>query len=244
MDTLERVPLLGGGETVCSLCLAGTGVVVSDLADTYLAQAERIGTDHWSGPPEMVERIARLARTRRGDVVIDVGCGVGGPARRLVERVGCRVVGVDVVEGLVRTARDRSAQEVSFAVGSAIHLPIRSSVADQVWALGVAAHVADHDAMAGEIRRVLRPRGTLAATEAFWDGRRTPGFASSAPRPWRAVTIGAFMSALRGAGLEDVRALPWPGSDIPGALDAVDRALARDLRDGALVPQLVLARRP
>jgi hypothetical protein len=52
------------------------------------------------------------------------------------------------------------------------------------------------------------------------------------------------MSALERAGLIDVRALPWPGRDVPGSLDAADPALARDLRHGVLVPQLVLARCP
>jgi ubiquinone/menaquinone biosynthesis C-methylase UbiE len=192
----------------------------------------------------MVERIVQIARTRRGDVVIDVGCGVGGPARRLAGLLGCRVVGVDLLEGLVRAASERGASGVDFVAGSAHQLPIRSSSADQVWALGVAAHVRDHDAMAAEIRRVLRPDGTLAVTEAFWAGRREPRFASSAPKPWRATTIGGFMSALERAGLIDVRALPWPGRDVPGSLDAADPALARDLRHGVLVPQLVLARCP
>jgi ubiquinone/menaquinone biosynthesis C-methylase UbiE len=224
--------------------LPGTGHVVPDLAEVYADQVRSVRTEHWSGPPEMVERIVQIARTRRGDVVIDVGCGVGGPARRLAELVGCRVVGVDLLEALVRAASERGASGVAFVAGSARRLPIRSSSADQVWALGVAAHVPDHDAMAAEIRRVLRPDGTLAVTEAFWAGRREPRFASSAPKPWRATTIGGFMSALERAGLIDVRALPWPGRDVPGSLDAADPALARDLRHGVLVPQLVLARCP
>jgi SAM-dependent methyltransferase len=217
---------------------------VPDLAEVYADQVRGVRTEHWSGPPQMVERIVQIARTRRGDVVIDVGCGVGGPARRLAELVGCRVVGVDLLEALVRAASERGASGVAFVAGSARRLPIRSSSADQVWALGVAAHVPDHDAMAAEIRRVLRPDGTLAVTEAFWAGRREPRFASSAPKPWRATTIGGFMSALERAGLIDVRALPWPGRDVPGSLNAADPALARDLRHGVLVPQLVLARCP
>src|SRR5437667_236624 len=102
----------------------------------------------------MVERIARLAQTRRGHVVLDVGCGIGGPARR-----------------------------------------------------------------------------------------RAPRFAASAPQPWRPVTIGGFMSALEAGGLEDIRALAWPGRSAGGSPRTADPALTRDLRDGLLIPQLVLARR-
>src|SRR5439155_25550922 len=48
------VPDREGGETVCSLCSPGSGDAVPDLADAYLAQAERTRSEHWSGPPEMV----------------------------------------------------------------------------------------------------------------------------------------------------------------------------------------------
>jgi SAM-dependent methyltransferase len=232
------------GETARSLCLLGSGLVAPDLAEAYLDQARSLCTEHWSGPPEMVERIAHLAGSRREHLVVDVGCGVGGPAKRLARLVGCRVVGVDLVEELVRAASERNGSGVRFVVGNAHRLPVRSSCADQVWALGVAAHVPDHDEMAHQILRVLRPGGTVALTEAFWAGRGEPRFASTAPQPWRATTIGAFMSALRAAGLENVRALPWPGRDVPGSLEAGDPALARDLRDGVLVPQLVMATRP
>jgi SAM-dependent methyltransferase len=244
MDTLERVPVPEHSETVCSLCLEGTGVDVPDLAEAYAVQARRIRTEHWSGPPEMVERIAALARTRAEDLVIDVGCGVGGPAKRLAGLVGCRVIGVDVVEQLVVAASVGAPTRVRFVAGNALRLPIRSSSAHQVWALGVPAHVPDHDAMAAEIHRVLVPGGMVAVTEAFRAGHRMPRFASSAPQPWRAITVGAFMAALLDAGLEDARVHPWPGTGIPGSLDAENPALARDLREGALVPRLVMARRP
>jgi len=218
---------------------------VPDLAETYVEQAARISTEHWSGPPEMVERIARLTGTRRGQVVVDLGCGIGGPARRLARLFGCRVIGIDVLEDLVRiAARRRRASRVSFVAGAAPALPIRSRSADQVWALGSTAHVLDRGAMAAEVTRVLRPGGTLAVTEAFWDGRGVPRFAATAPKPWSPTTVTGLMSALAAGGLVDIRALPWPGWEIAGVSEPEDAALARDIRDGVLLPHLVLARCP
>src|SRR5207245_725298 len=99
---------------------------------------------------------------------------------------------------------------------------------DQVWSLGATSHVVDHVAMGTEMARVLRPGGTLAVTEAFWEGRRTPRFAATAPQPWRPLTLGGFMSALEAGGLEDIRALPWPGRSAGGSLRPDDGELARD----------------
>ena len=75
------------------------------LHDVYVRQAAWDGPEHWSGPPEMVERIAAITKPGSSDRVLDAGCGLGGPARRLAGLIGCTVVGVDVVEEVVRAAR-------------------------------------------------------------------------------------------------------------------------------------------
>ena len=217
---------------------------MSDLVDVYRTQARSGRSEHWSGPPQMVERIAGTLGTAARDLVLDVGCGVGGPARRLAELVGCRVVGVDIVREVIRSAARRFGPLVSYVAGSAEALPIRSEAADQVWALGVVSHVPTPEAMAIELARVLRPGGGLAITEAFWEGRGRPRFAATAPRPWHPVTVSGLMSALQAAGLEEIRALPWPGVGLAGAYDPSDPELKRDLRDGRLVPGLIVGARP
>src|SRR2546421_5073462 len=142
-----------------------------DLADVYRAQARPGGSEHWSGPPQMVERIARTLGTAPTDLVVDVGCGVGGPAWRLAELVGCRVIGVDVVRDVVRSGTRRFGRRVRFVGGAAEALPLRSGIADQLWSLGTAAHVLEQARMGTEVARVLRSGGSLAITEAFWEGR-------------------------------------------------------------------------
>ncbi|MFN2543815.1 MAG: class I SAM-dependent methyltransferase [Actinomycetota bacterium] len=214
-----------------------------DLAHAYLEQARTKRTDHWSGPPGMVERIARALETQPEHLVIDVGCGIGGPARRLAETVGCRVVGIDVVGDVLRIAAKRRTRGVRFVAGDAAAVPIRDALADQVWSLGSVAHV-DVAVMASEVRRILRPGGLVAVTEVFWEGRGTPRFAETAPRPWNAVTVSGLMSAFQSAGLVGIRALPWPGRGMGRSGASDDPELARDLREGRLVPALVVAERP
>jgi SAM-dependent methyltransferase len=218
---------------------------VRDLARVYGSQAtDRELSEHWSGPPAMVDRLAEDLDVGPSDLVLDAGCGVGGPARRLRRLVGCRVVGIDLLVPVVREARRRSVEDgsgVGFVAGSAAALPVRDGSVDQVWSLGVVAHL-DVGAFAGEAARVLGPGGILAVTEAFWDGRRTPRFEGSAPGPWKPLRVGALEAQLRDAGL-DVEVRAWPGEGIPGALDAEDMDLRRDLADGRLVPALVVGRK-
>ncbi|HEX2031269.1 MAG TPA: methyltransferase domain-containing protein, partial [Actinomycetota bacterium] len=185
------------------------------------------------------------------DVVADIGCGIGGPARRLARTVGCAVVGVDVLPSLVALARDRAEAEApmpgatrtSFVAGSAERLPLASARFDQAWALGVAAHV-DVEMLAGEAVRILRPGGALCLSEVFWDGRRPPRFAERAPAPWRALRRSEVVRALEGAGFVDVGSLPWPGRAFQRDGDVADPFLRADLLDGRLRSGLIVARRP
>jgi SAM-dependent methyltransferase len=218
---------------------------VRDLTRVYGSQAtDRELSEHWSGPPAMVDRLAEELDVGPSDLVIDVGCGVAGPARRLRRLVGCRVVGIDLLVAVVREARRRAVEErspVAFVVGSAAALPVAAGSVDQVWSLGVVAHL-DVRAFAEEATRVLLPGGVVAVTEAFWDGRRTPRFEGSAPSPWKPLTVEAVDAEFRDAGL-DVEVRAWPGEGIPGALDAEDADLRADLADGRLAPALVVGRK-
>ncbi len=223
---------------------------MSGMAEAYLGQAVAGDRDHWSGPPEMVERIVEVVRTGPDDVVLDVGAGVGGPAHRLAGLTGCRVVAVDVLPAVLLEAKRRVSrspgeqQRVTFVAGSAEALPISSQSVDQVWSLGVVAHVGDQERFAGDVFRVLRPGGVLVLTEAFWVGDEPPRFAESAPKPWRPLRTYALTSTLAGAGLVRIEARQWPGHGIPGALEATDPLLRADLGDGRLVPMMVVANRP
>jgi SAM-dependent methyltransferase len=217
---------------------------VRSLREVYVRQAAwGDGREHWSGPPEMVERIAAVIHPRRSDRVLDVGCGLGGPARRLADHVGCKVIGVDVVEEVVRAAARRDGAGIRYVVARADGLPVTDACVDQVWCLGTLAHLSEITPFARELRRVLRPGGRAAITEAFWEGERTPRFLRTAPQPWRPVMAPEAASSLAAAGLVDVSILPWPGEGIP-APPPSDPALAADLADGRLVPRLVVARRP
>jgi ubiquinone/menaquinone biosynthesis C-methylase UbiE len=99
--------------------------------------------------------------------VLDIGSGVGGPARYLAATYGCRVTGVDLSEAFVDAARyltERTGQsgQVSFQCASALDLPFDDGSFDAVLLLHVAMNIADRTRLYREIRRVLRPGGWFA----------------------------------------------------------------------------------
>ena len=110
--------------------------------------------------------VERIGVPRPGDAVLDLGCGMGGPGRFVADRFGCRVVGVDLVEARIETARalaelTRCTDRVEYRTGDATGLPFEKGSFAQVWMLDASVHVRDKGTLLREIARVLRPGGLL-----------------------------------------------------------------------------------
>jgi SAM-dependent methyltransferase len=131
-----------------------------------VAQLAPLDQFHIRGVQATTE-LAGAARIESWTRVIDLGCGIGGPARQLAANFGCKVVGVDLSPGFVEaatylTARCGLSDEVSFQVGEALSLPFEDAAFDAVFLLHVAMNIADRSALYAEVRRVLRLGGRLA----------------------------------------------------------------------------------
>ena len=121
---------------------------------------------------EIAGEHARLESSHR---VLDVGSGLGGPARYLADRFGCAVDGIELLQLRVDTARllsqmaggaqmgggGRAFDRVRFEQGEATRLPAIEGTYDQAWALDVTVHIRAKAALFGEIARVLRAGGML-----------------------------------------------------------------------------------
>jgi SAM-dependent methyltransferase len=99
--------------------------------------------------------------------VLDLGCGIGGPARYLAATFGCRVTGVDLSPGFIDaanylTARCGLSDRATFQVGDALHLPFEDGVFDAVFLQHVAMNIADRESLYAEMRRILAPSGRFA----------------------------------------------------------------------------------
>lgn len=115
-------------------------------------------------------QLARLAQLRPGLRVLDVGGGLGGPARTLAVEFGCRVTVVDLTESYVRagaalTARLGLADRVTHQIGNALPLDVGAEAFDVVWTQNSGMNIADKESLYAGLSRVLRRGGMLALQE-------------------------------------------------------------------------------
>lgn len=160
--------------------LARWGVSPDGLTPDALAPFDQL---HTGGAPATDGLIARLA-PKPDDHVLDIGSGLGGPARMLAARTGCRVTGIDltprfVADAVFFTARTGQAGRVGFQEGSGTALPFTDRTFDAAWHIHVAMNVADKAALYGEVFRVLKPGARLGIDDPV-RGRGAMAF----PVPW------------------------------------------------------------
>jgi SAM-dependent methyltransferase len=125
--------------------------------------------------------------------VLDIGSGVGGPARFLAATYGCRATGVDISEAFVDGARyltERTGQggQVSFETASALDLPFDDGQFDVVLLQHVAMNISDRARLYREIRRVLKVRGRFATFDVVLISGE-PHY----PVPWARTPAASFL---------------------------------------------------
>jgi SAM-dependent methyltransferase len=161
--------------------LAASGVDLDGLTVDDLAPVDAF---HIRGR-ESTEELARLARLRAEDRVLDAGCGIGGTSRYLAATHGCRVVGVDLTDDYINVARMLTGRvgldgAVEFQVGSVLDLPFDDASFDVAWTEHAQMNIADKQSLYGELYRVLKPGGKLAFHDIFEGPEGDPHF----PVPW------------------------------------------------------------
>ncbi|MDV6034425.1 MAG: methyltransferase domain-containing protein [Phycisphaera sp. RhM] len=129
--------------------------------DEPIKDASRRTVDH------LLERIGEL---NQHSTVIDVGSGYGGAARRMVERLGCRVVCVNLSE--TENARNRRLNEqagladrIDVVDGSFEELPFEGGRFDAAWSQDAILHAGNRPRVLGEVDRVLKPGGRFVFTD-------------------------------------------------------------------------------
>ncbi len=112
------------------------------------------------------DALVDVAGIRRGDRVLDVGCGTGNASLAAAAR-GAEVLAVDPSPGLVALARERSdaaGAGVQAQVASAEALPFEDGAFDHVVSSFAVIFAADPDAALREMVRVARPGGVVTLT--------------------------------------------------------------------------------
>ena len=145
-------------------------VALSDVAPegqtltvAQLAPLDQFHTRGIMATAELANAVGLQPATR----VLDLGCGIGGPARYLAATFGCKVIGVDLSQEFIEaasylTARCGLEDRVTFEVGDARRLPFEPGAFDAVFLQHVAMNIEDRAGLYAEIRRVLAAGGRFA----------------------------------------------------------------------------------
>jgi SAM-dependent methyltransferase len=189
--------------------LVKAGKPVDDLTVEDLAPVDHF---HARGFPATVELADQLP-VEAHHHVLDIGCGLGGPARYFAQRFNCRVSGLDITPAFVVAGNRLTAlvgleDRVTIGQGDGQHLPYPDSTFDGAYTQHVTMNVADRRSFFGEAYRVLKPGRFFALTEHGLGPVGTPHY----PLPWSMDGSGSYLmkpsetrAILEAAGFEDIR---------------------------------------
>ena len=146
--------------------LEARGLSLDQLTEDDLKDFDQ---DHYGGIAA-VDALAAAAKVSRDQHVLDVCCGLGGPARWLSSTIGCRVTGLDLtlsrIEGARRlTSRVGLSDLVDFEQGDATHMPFSDASFDALISQEAWCHIPEKASVIAECARVLRPGGSFAFTD-------------------------------------------------------------------------------
>ena len=164
-----------------------------DPEHVTVAQLAPVDNYHWHRLAGTLA-LARAAEITAADRVLDVGGGIGGPARQLALRIGCHVTVLDLTAeycavGERLTAWTHLAGKVSFVHANALDMPFPDASFDVVWTQHASMNISDKAGLYREVGRVLRPAGRFA----FFDVLAGPNQPIHFPVPWASDPSFSFL---------------------------------------------------
>lgn len=224
----------GTGELVGAIrsALDAAGLDHATLQPADLAPVDEFHIRGRAATLEIVEALELTADSR----VLDLGAGLGGPARTVAESTGCTVTGIDLTPEFCEVATALSewtglSDRTRFLVGDATATGLPSAAVDAVMTVHVAMNIADKPALYAEAFRVLRPGGRFVV----YDVLQGEGGDVRYPVPWAADSSTSFLATP-----EEMRELlTAAGFEVISEVDSSDESLvwfqqmrARIERDG------------
>ena len=163
---------------------AGLNLASKDVNSLTVDDLAPIDEFHTRGRESTLE-VAELGNLKASDLVLDVGCGLGGTARYLAKQYKCKVVGIDLTEEYISVGKKLTelvglSNRVELRHGSALEIPYGDERFDIVWTEHVQMNIADKNRFYSEMARVLKPGGRLL----FHDIFRGIGDPPFYPAPW------------------------------------------------------------
>ena len=117
--------------------------------------------------------------------ILDIGCGIGGPARFIAQSSGCMVCGIDITESYIETGIQLNTlvgldKNVDLRHGSALALPYENSSFDGAYMIHVGMNIDDKNKLMSEAYRVLKAGSNFVLFDIMKEGDAKIDY----PLPW------------------------------------------------------------
>jgi ubiquinone/menaquinone biosynthesis C-methylase UbiE len=161
--------------------LAAMGKTESTVTVEDLSPVDEFHIGGREATGELAGQLALVA----GDRVLDIGCGLGGPARQIAAHYGCHVTGIDLTRDYIEAGNVLSGwlhlkDRVSLQQGDALALPFADGSFAAAYMLHVGMNIADKSVLFSEVARVLCAGARLGV----YDVMRTGEGELPYPLPW------------------------------------------------------------
>lgn len=171
--------------------IAAAGMVEESLDPDVLAPMDEFHIGGRAATVALFDQVTVLPDAS----LLDIGSGIGGPARFVARAQACRVTGVDLTDEYVElatllTQRCALADRVEFRHASALALPFELETFDGAYQLHVGMNIADKTALAIEVHRVLRPGSFYAIYDVMATGEDPLTY----PVPWASTAETSFVA--------------------------------------------------
>lgn len=171
--------------------LADTGVEIAHLSADDLAAVDEFHIGGIAATRELIDQMG----LKPGARLLDIGSGIGGPARFAATNAGADVTGIDLTQSYVDIATSLSkrvgmAGKTRFVQGSALDMSFAKASFDAAMILHVGMNLPDKAKLMSEAARVLKPGGVFAV----YDVMRLKDGALTYPLPWASDATMSFVA--------------------------------------------------
>ena len=186
--------------------LAEAGFDTNNLEPDVFAGADEFHIGGRKGS----EFVADALEIDPGQLVLDIGSGIGGPARYIANTLGVKVEGIDLTPEFVEAASEITemvgmTEQVSFQVGAATSIPFDDDTFDASTMIHVGMNIADKELLFNEIARVAKSDAKIVIYDVMRTGEDDLVF----PMPWSSTTefsfvepVDVYVAAAEKAGLK------------------------------------------
>jgi ubiquinone/menaquinone biosynthesis C-methylase UbiE len=209
-----------GGDLAAKIAdgLQSAGKSLKDLKTVDLSAIDEF---HFRGRKATLQ-LAKQMKLSKSSCVLDIGSGLGGPARTLAEEYGCRVIGIDLTSIFCEVAGIMSnwvnlTERTEFQQGDATNLPFSDNQFDAAMTIHVGMNITAKDKLYEQARRVLKPGGRFAV----YDILQGEGGEAFFPAPWARDSSISYLATSE----EMMKLLSDVGFRILDVYDSTDESL-------------------